>query len=78
MTPADKEALKRALNHAITRCSTACRNLNSQTYGHETGGDCSRKIEDERKSIVEEALKFLTDNNSTTGVCYQCGQPVNK
>ncbi len=51
-----QESIAGMLRHAIVRCATICRNLNSETYGEERGPDCARRIEKEAESIIQETL----------------------
>ena len=51
-----QESAANMLRHAITRCATICRKLNSETYGEERGPDCARLIEKEAESIIQETL----------------------
>lgn len=45
------------LQYIVNRCAAICRNLNAETFGHERGPDCARKIEEEADKLIRETLE---------------------
>ncbi len=51
-----EKPITKMLQYIINRCVAICRNLNAETFGHERGPDCARKIEEEADKLIQETL----------------------
>lgn len=51
-----EKPITKMLQYIVNRCAAICRNLNAETFGHERGPDCARKIEEEADKLIQETL----------------------